>query len=61
MWELLEKSNQGFKIDLKESFFCGDAAGRKTKEHKDFSNTDLLFAKNIGVSFKVPEVCFLGE
>lgn len=61
MWEFLEKNNGGVKINMEKSFFCGDAAGRKTKTHKDFSNTDLLFAKNVGVPFKTPEVLFLGE
>ena len=49
------------KIDKEQSFFCGDAAGRKTKTHKDFSDTDLKFALNVGVPFKTPEVMFLGE
>jgi bifunctional polynucleotide phosphatase/kinase len=62
MWDLLEsKYNGKVKVDRKESFFCGDAAGRKTKTHKDFSDTDLKFALNVGVKFQTPEVCFLGE
>jgi bifunctional polynucleotide phosphatase/kinase len=55
MWDLLEsKYNAGVKIDKKESFFCGDAAGRKTKKHKDFSDTDYKFALNCGIPFKTP-------
>jgi|JI61114C2RNA_FD_contig_81_83830_length_1088_multi_3_in_0_out_0_2 bifunctional polynucleotide phosphatase/kinase len=62
MWEILEsKHNGGVKIDKKKSFFCGDAAGRKTARHKDFSDTDLKFAVNCDVPFKTPEVLFLNE
>lgn len=62
MWELLEsKHNGGVKIDKTKSFFCGDAAGRKTAKHKDFSDTDLKFAVNCDVPFKTPEVLFLNE
>ena len=50
MWELLsDKQNGGVKINLKESFFCGDAAGRKDGKHKDFSDSDLKFALNVGI------------
>ena len=41
MWDLLEKHNGGLKIDLAQSFYCGDAAGRKDGKHKDFSDSDL--------------------
>ena len=41
-------------IDLKQSFYVGDAAGRD----KDHSNCDKLLAKNIGVRFFVPEQIF---
>lgn len=62
MWDLLESTYNGkVKIDKKASFFCGDAAGRKTKTHKDFSDTDLKYALNVDVPFQTPEVCFLGE
>jgi len=39
----------------KESFYCGDAAGRLL----DFSDTDLKFAKNVGVRF-IPTDEFFG-
>jgi bifunctional polynucleotide phosphatase/kinase len=52
--------NGNIKINKTDSFFCGDAAGRKTKTHKDFSDSDLKFALNVGVPFKTPEVLFLG-
>ncbi|VEU21482.1 DEKNAAC102500 [Brettanomyces naardenensis] len=42
------------KIDYKESFYCGDAAGRKG----DFSDSDLQFAKNIEFKFFTPEEYF---
>lgn len=50
MWNLLIKSfNAKADIDIKASFFCGDAAGRKDGKHKDFSDTDLKFALNVGI------------
>ena len=51
-----------FKFDEKESFFCGDAAGRKCGKtsKNDFSNSDLLFARNCGLRFCTPENFFLG-
>lgn len=44
------------KMD-KESFYCGDAVGRK----KDFSDTDYKFALNININFFTPEHLFLGK
>lgn len=41
-------------INLEESFFVGDAAGRKS----DFSNSDIKFAENIGLKFYTPEKFF---
>lgn len=35
-------------------WYCGDACGRK----KDFSNSDLYFANNCGIRFKIPEHIF---
>jgi bifunctional polynucleotide phosphatase/kinase len=49
MWDLFEKKkNDGIKVDLKQSFYCGDAAGRKGPP-KDFSDSDLKFALVVGV------------
>lgn len=41
-------------FDRTKSFFCGDAAGRAN----DWSNSDLIFANNVGIKFKIPEECF---
>lgn len=48
MWKLFVEHNEG-KADFKNSFFCGDAAGRKDGKFKDFSDSDLKFAVNIGI------------
>lgn len=64
MWEFcLETVFSEFAIDMKASFYCGDAAGRpKTATRpKDFSDTDIKFAANIGLTFHTPEELFLGE
>jgi bifunctional polynucleotide phosphatase/kinase len=47
----------GLEIDMKESFYCGDAAGRpKTATRpKDFSDSDIKFAANVGLKFMTPE------
>jgi DNA 3'-phosphatase len=46
-------------LDFTESFFVGDAAGRiHGLKETDHSDCDLLFAKNIGVSFFTPEQFF---
>ena len=63
MWEYFEKNlNGNIKIDKRNSFYCGDAAGRpKTATRpKDFTDTDLKFALNNGLPFKLPEELFLG-
>lgn len=41
----------------KDSFYCGDAAGRKG----DFSDTDYKFALNLRLNFYLPENLFLGK
>lgn len=45
----------GEKFEVGKALFIGDAAGRKT----DFSDSDLLFAKNCGMQFKTPEEYFV--
>jgi len=59
-------------IDLENSFYCGDACGRSAgwsyfngnescvKKKKDFSSSDLFFAKNCRLNFYTPEEMFLG-
>lgn len=44
-------------LDKTKSIYCGDACGRKT----DFSNSDLLFALNIGIQFMTPEELFFNK
>lgn len=64
MWEALqEKFNDGVVIDMNQSFYVGDAAGRPevkiTKRKKDHSCADRLFAMNLEISFYTPEEHFL--
>ncbi|ALC45460.1 CG9601 [Drosophila busckii] len=68
MWEHLKNEmNDNVEIRVERSFFVGDAAGRPetgkgiTKQRKDHSLADRLFASNIGISFYTPEVHFLGK
>ena len=44
-------------IDKSKSFFIGDALGRKT----DFSDSDKVFAENIGIQYFPPEKIFLSN
>jgi bifunctional polynucleotide phosphatase/kinase len=50
---------------MKDSFYCGDAAGRpagwKKDAKKDFSVTDRKFAFNVGIKFMTPEELFKEE
>lgn len=52
-------------MDLNESFYVGDAAGREQnwmpKKKKDFSSADRLFALNVGLKFHTPEAHFLKQ
>ena len=54
---------QGCDISMKESFYCGDAAGRPKTEtrSKDFSDSDIKFAANVGIKFLTPEELFLDQ
>ena len=51
------------EIDMKQSFYCGDAAGRPARNgvKKDFSDADLKFGAKIGLKFHTPESFFLGQ
>ncbi|XP_054153915.1 uncharacterized protein F21D5.5-like [Oppia nitens] len=58
LWQLLANDlNNDMLIDMKTSFFVGDAAGRKKQLNgkSDHSAADLLFAANCGLNFLTPE------
>ena len=66
MWSYFRSNLTGdVALDLSDSFYCGDAAGRPenkvTGKKKDFSDSDLKFAHNISLTFYTPEEVFLGE
>lgn len=66
MWDdFVSNYNGGISIDMDNSFYCGDAAGRpknwKAGAPRDFSCTDRKFAANIGLKFYTPEELFLNE
>ncbi|CAB4307727.1 unnamed protein product [Prunus armeniaca] len=55
MWHILEQHfNSGISIDMDQSFYVGDAAGRKN----DHSDADIKFAEAVGLTFYVPEEYF---
>lgn len=51
MWKEL---TQYIEVNIDNSFYIGDAAGRS----QDFSDSDTMFSKNIGVKFYLPEEIF---
>ncbi|XP_044506046.1 polynucleotide 3'-phosphatase ZDP isoform X2 [Mangifera indica] len=56
MWQIMEKHfNSGIPIDMDQSFYVGDAAGRDS----DHSDADIKFAQVIGLQFFVPEDYFV--
>uniref|UniRef100_A0A6P7FU23 Uncharacterized protein F21D5.5 n=1 Tax=Diabrotica virgifera virgifera TaxID=50390 RepID=A0A6P7FU23_DIAVI len=64
MWDLLKtQKNDNVKINMNQSFYVGDAAGREKnwapKKPKDHSSADRLFALNIGIKFYTPEEYFM--
>ncbi|CAH2048603.1 unnamed protein product, partial [Iphiclides podalirius] len=66
MWKTLtEKKNDGLPVDMLNSFYCGDAAGRVANwapgKKKDHSMADKLLAENLGLKFYTPEEFFLGH
>ncbi|GBP93733.1 hypothetical protein EVAR_84684_1 [Eumeta japonica] len=66
MWKVLvEQKNDNIPIDINESFYVGDAAGRKANwapgKKKDHSLADILMAENLGLKFYTPEEFFLGH
>lgn len=50
MWDVLRIIAKNIRV----AFFSGDAAGREN----DHSDSDLMFAKNIGIQFEIPEMVF---
>jgi len=66
MWEyLLKFGNGGVKVNITQSYYIGDAAGRPKNwapnKKKDFSCSDRKFALNAKIEFHTPENYFLGE
>jgi len=66
MWQfLLKNPNKNVSVDMKESYYVGDAAGRAKNwapgKSKDFSCTDRMFAHNCGLNFLTPEEFFLNQ
>lgn len=58
IWNVfVNEFNESVVPNLNESFFCGDAAGRR----KDHSVCDRLFALNLEIGFKTPDEFFMGH
>ncbi|GLT48623.1 hypothetical protein SLA2020_222380 [Shorea laevis] len=58
MWRIMEKHfNSGIPINMDQSFYVGDAAGRPDNH----SDADIKFAEAIGLKFYVPEEYFSSE
>lgn len=65
MWNELKTDlelDTGEDIDLDNSFYVGDAAGREKtdKRLKDHATSDRDLAANLGIKFQTPEEFFLG-
>lgn len=64
MWQALcDRKNDDIAVDLLESYYVGDAAGRpenkSKKRKKDHSSVDRLMAFNLKLTFLTPEEHFL--
>lgn len=54
MWEAMKAELDGIDVEMGKSFYIGDAAGGKG----DFSDSDKMFAENIGLQFYTPNQFF---
>lgn len=64
MWEAFTDMAGGVhRIDRENSFYVGDAAGRPARGSmpRDYSDSDLHFCINIGLTFLTPEQYFSGN
>lgn len=64
MWQALcDHKNDGVSIDMNQSYYVGDAAGRPEnkaiKKKKDHSSADRLMALNLSLPFYTPEEHFM--
>ena len=62
MFQVVEQvyRDAGYAIDMKNSFYVGDAAGRvalRKGDIRDHADTDYKWALNVGLPFYTPEVC----
>ena len=59
MWTALEQfvAENGYSIDKLRLYFVGDAAGRQG----DHSDSDKVFAENVGIAFRTPEEEFTAQ